>query len=60
MTKNEPILKIKKRKSKLNRVLQDAKNHSEFGCIVPELFAFKRVHKLLIHPVVRATKAAHA
>jgi hypothetical protein len=52
MSNYDWILMFQKRKFKLNRVLDDAKNRIEFGCILPELFVIKRIHKFLIHPVV--------
>ena len=41
MTENAPILKIKKRKSKLEAALSNEKKRIKIGCIFAELYAFK-------------------
>ena len=41
MTKNAPILKIKKRKSKLEAALSNEKKRIKIGSIFAELYAFK-------------------
>ena len=51
ITKNRPILMLKKGKSKLETALQDAKNRIKFRCVSPELFAIKRVFSLHVYSV---------
>jgi hypothetical protein len=52
MIKNEPILKIKKRKSKLENAWSNAANRSSNRFVAEKLFGFKELKGLLPHPVV--------
>jgi hypothetical protein len=51
MIKNESILMIKKRKSKLENAWSNAANRSSNRFVAEKLFGFKELTGLLPHPV---------
>ena len=57
MSKNGPILEIKKRKSKLEIALSEAKNRIQISCVFMELYEIELVKWLLGHPVDAAVRA---
>ena len=54
MIKNGPILKINKRKSKLENAWSNTAERSSNGFVAEKLFGFKVVQWLLDHPVYLA------